>query len=491
MTDFDVVIVGAGLSGIGAAVHLQKLCPQKTYTLLESRGALGGTWDLYRYPGIRSDSDMHTLGYDFKPWRARKAIADGPSILDYVTETAREHDVERHIRFHRRLVAARWSSEQARWTLEVASTDGGPSEQIRCNFLSICSGYYSYDAPHRPHFEGEEDFEGPFFHPQLWPEKLDYRGKRVVVIGSGATAMTLVPSMAEDAAHVTMLQRSPTYVVSRPEEDRLANLLRRIVGEKLAYRLIRAKNVFLQRRVYEKTRSDPEKVKDFLLDRVRRELGDEMVERHFTPSYDPWDQRLCLIPNGDLFEAIRAGKVSVVTATIDRITKRGVRLQSGEELEADILIAATGLELELLGGIRLEVDGEPVDLSRTWTYKGLMFSDVPNLVQTFGYINASWTLRADLVAEYVCRLLNRMDELGVEQCTPRLREEDRDMPARPWIDGFTAGYMQRSMHLFPRQGDRMPWLNTQSYAADKKMIRHDPLEDGVLQLSHPVRHPKA
>jgi cation diffusion facilitator CzcD-associated flavoprotein CzcO len=434
---------------------------------------------------------MHTLGYDFKPWRARKAIADGPSILEYVAETAREYDVERHIRFHRRLIAAHWSSEQARWTLELASTDteadadGGPSEQISCNFLSICSGYYSYDAPHRPHFEGEEDFEGPFFHPQLWPEDLDYRDKRVVVIGSGATAMTLVPAMADEAAHVTMLQRSPTYVVSRPEEDRLANLLRRLVGEKLAYRLVRAKNVFLQRRVYEKTRTDPDKVKDFLLNRVRRELGDEMVERHFTPSYDPWDQRLCLIPNGDLFEAIRGGKVSVVTATIDRITKRGVRLQSGEELEADILIAATGLELELLGGIRLRVDGEPVDLSRTWTYKGLMFSDVPNLVQTFGYINASWTLRADLVAEYVCRLLNRMDELGVEQCTPRLREEDRDMPARPWIDGFTAGYMQRSMHLFPRQGDRMPWLNTQSYAADKKMIREDPLEDGVLQFSHP------
>jgi len=491
MTHFDVVIVGAGLSGIGAAVHLQKRCPTKTYALLESRGALGGTWDLYRYPGIRSDSDMHTLGYEFKPWRARKAIADGPSILDYVAETAREHDVERHIRFHRRLVAARWSSEQARWTLEVASTDGGPPERISCRFLSMCSGYYSYDAPHRPHFEGEEDFEGPFFHPQLWPEELDHRGKRVLVIGSGATAMTLVPAMSDEAAHVTMLQRSPTYVVSRPEEDRLANVLRRLVGEKLAYRLVRAKNVFLQRRVYEKTRSDPKRVRDFLLGRVRRELGDEMVERHFTPRYDPWDQRLCLIPNGDLFEAIRAGKVSVVTASIDRITKRGVRLQSGEELEADILIAATGLELELLGGVRLEVDGEPVDLSRTWTYKGLMFSDVPNLVQTFGYINASWTLRADLVAEYVCRLLNRMDELGVEQCTPRLRDEDRDMPARPWIGGFTPGYMQRSMHLFPRQGDRMPWLNTQSHAADKKMIRHEPIEDGVLEFSHPIRHPKA
>ncbi len=483
---FDVVIVGAGLSGIGAAVHLQQRCPGKTYAILESRGALGGTWDLYRYPGIRSDSDMYTLGYDFKPWRAAKAIADGPSILHYVEETADEYDVRRHIRFHRRLDTARWSSERAQWELEVTSTDGATPEILRCNFLLMCSGYYSYEDPYRPRFEGEEDFEGPMFHPQLWPEDLDYAGKRVLVIGSGATAMTLVPSMARDAAHVTMLQRSPTYVISLPDEDRIANALRRILPAGLAYRIVRAKNVAMQRFMYRKSRTDPQKVRDFLLRRVRKHLGpDYDVEKHFTPRYDPWDQRLCLVPNADLFEAIQSGKASVVTDHIERITKRGVLVGSGEELEADIIVVATGLRLQVLGGAQLEVDGEPVRVPEKFSYKGMMFCDVPNLVQTFGYINASWTLRADLTAEYVCRLISRMDELDMRQCTPRLRADERDMPARPWIEGFSSGYMQRSMHLLPRQGDHEPWLNTQSYRADKKMIRNAPLEDGRLSFSNP------
>jgi cation diffusion facilitator CzcD-associated flavoprotein CzcO len=494
MSHFDVVIVGAGLSGIGAACHLKQRCPDKTFALLERREAIGGTWDLYRYPGIRSDSDMHTLGYAFKPWLADEAIADGPSILEYVNETADEYDVRRHILFGRRVVAAEWSTPDARWTLRVRRGDAGetadePAEQeeITCNFLLMCSGYYSYDEPYRPAFEGEEDFEGPMFHPQEWPDDFDHAGKRVVVIGSGATAMTIVPAMAETAEHVTMLQRSPTWVVSRPDRDVVANFLRKILPAALAYRITRAKNVFLQQRVYEKTRTDPKKVRDFLLRQVRKHLGpDYDVEKHFTPRYDPWDQRLCLIPNADLFEAIKAGRASVVTDHIDRITKRGIRLASGEELQADAIIVATGLNLELLGGAQFAVDGRPVHFPDTFSYKGMMFSGVPNLVQTFGYINASWTLRADLTAEYTCRLLRHMDERGLRQCTPTLRESDRDMPKRPWIQDFPAGYMRRGMHLFPRQGDREPWLNTQRYSVDRKLLREAPLEDGVLRFGNPA-----
>jgi cation diffusion facilitator CzcD-associated flavoprotein CzcO len=485
MSHFDVVIVGAGLSGIGAAVHLQQHCPGKTYAILESRPALGGTWDLYRYPGIRSDSDMHTLGFSFKPWLSPKAIAEGPAILEYVNETADEHGIRPHIRFGRRLDGASWSSEDARWTLDVKRTDGDDeaADPLTCNFLLMCSGYYSYDEPYRPSFPGEEDFEGEMFHPQLWPEGLDYRGKRVVVIGSGATAMTLVPAMADDVEHITMLQRSPTYVASLPWEDRIANTLRKFLPDMLAYRITRWKNVTLQKWFYARTRTAPEKVKKFLLRQVRKHLGpDYDVEKHFTPSYNPWDQRLCLIPDGDLYQAINSGKASVVTDKIDRITKGGIRLASGEELDADIILTATGLNLKLLGGAQFQVDGAPVHFAETFTYKGMMYSGVPNLVQTFGYINASWTLRADLTAEYACRVLNRMDELGVRRVTPRLRPEDQGMPARPWIQDFSSGYMQRRMHLFPKQGDRAPWLNTQSYAADKKMIRKGPIEDGALQF---------
>jgi cation diffusion facilitator CzcD-associated flavoprotein CzcO len=485
MTHYDVVIVGAGLSGIGAAYHLQQRCPGKSYAILEGRDTLGGTWDLYRYPGIRSDSDMHTLGYSFKPWVAEKAIADGPSILDYVNETADENDIRRHIRFQRRLERAAWSSEDARWTLTVAGPDG--PESLHCNFLLMCSGYYSYEEPYRPPFLGEEDFEGLMFHPQLWPQDLDYRGKRVAVIGSGATAMTLVPAMAKDVEHITMIQRSPTYVVSRPDRDWIANTLRRFLPEMWAYRLTRLKNVELQRFFYHRTRVAPARVKELLLRQVRKHLGDEITEKHFTPRYNPWDQRLCLIPNDDLYEAINSGKASVATDQIERITKKGIELESGEQIDADIIIAATGLQLKLLGGVEFDVDGEPVRFPETFTYKGMMYSDVPNLVQTFGYINASWTLRADLTSEYTCRLLNRMDELGMRQCTPRLREQDRDMPKRRWIEDFSAGYMQREMHHFPKQGDRAPWQNTQDFAADKKMIRNAPLEDGALTFDNPGR----
>jgi monooxygenase len=474
----DVVIVGAGLSGIGAGCHLKDKCPDKSFVILESRDAIGGTWDLFRYPGIRSDSDMHTLGFSFKPWTAEKAIADGPSILEYVNEAASDYDLAPHIRYRHAVKSASWSSADQSWTIEIA---GEGSRSISCNFLYMCSGYYSYAKGHTPDFEGLDRYQGKMIYPQFWPEDYDYSGRRVAVIGSGATAMTIVPSMAADAAHVTMIQRSPTYVVSRSDRDAIANFLRKILPDSVAYAITRFKNVQLQRYFYQRTRTRPERIKKRLIGMVQKELGPEYdVEKHFTPAYNPWDQRLCLIPNGDLYDAINRGDVSVVTDEIDHFTESGIQLDSGEKVEADVVVCATGLSMEVLGGVKFSVDGEPLDFSQRWTYKGMMYSDVPNLVQSFGYINASWSLRADLTSEYVCRLLNRMDELGVRQCTPRLREGDESMPARPWIEDFTPGYMQRKMHLFPRQGDRAPWRNTQNYTLDKKMIRKAPLEDGAL-----------
>ena len=486
MDQFDVVIVGAGISGISAAYHLREQCPGRTFTILEGRDAIGGTWDLFRYPGIRSDSDMHTLGYRFKPWREAKAIADGPSIRKYVSETAAESGITPHIRFKRLVRSASWSTEDACWTLEIEHADSGERSTCRCNFLFMCGGYYSYDKGHTPAFEGMDEFQGRIVHPQHWPENLDYAGKRVIVIGSGATAMTLVPSMAEQAAHVTMVQRSPTYVVSRPDHDAIANALRRFLPENWAYAITRFKNVQLQRFFYGRTRAAPAMVKKKLLDGVRHHLGpDYDVDTHFTPTYNPWDQRLCLVPNADLFKAINAGRASVVTDQIERFTARGLLLKSGQELEADLIVTATGLELVVLSGVDFTVDGQPVNFADTWSYKGMMYSGVPNLAQTFGYINASWTLRADLTSEYVCRVLNHMAATGTRQCTPELRAEDQGMQARPWIDGFSAGYMQRVMHLFPSQGDRDPWRNTQNYTEDKKMIRHAPIDDGALRFTNP------
>jgi cation diffusion facilitator CzcD-associated flavoprotein CzcO len=487
MNHYDVVIVGAGLSGIGAACHLREKCPGKSFAILEGRDAIGGTWDLFRYPGVRSDSDMHTLGYNFKPWREAKAIADGPSIRNYVRETAAENGITEHIRFHHLVKSASWSAEDASWRVEAERVDRGDRVVFSCNFLFMCGGYYSYDKGHTPQFEGIEDFQGTVVHPQHWPEGLDYAGKRVIVIGSGATAMTLVPAMAENGARVTMVQRSPTYVVSRPDRDAIANKLRELLPERWAYAITRWKNTQLQRYFYRRTRIAPEKVKQLLLKRVRNELGDDYdVDTHFTPSYNPWDQRLCLIPNADLFTAIKSGTASVVTAHIDRFTDRGLRLTSGQELEADIIVTATGLELAVLSDVEISVDGDRVNLPDTFSYKGMMFSGVPNLVQTFGYINASWTLRADLIAEFVCRLLNHMDATGTRECTPRLREQDRDMAARPWIDDFSAGYMRRAMHRFPKQGDHDPWRNTQDYALEKKIIRRAPLEDGAMHFGNPA-----
>jgi monooxygenase len=490
---FDVVIIGAGISGIGTACHLKRSCSGKSFVLLEGRDDFGGTWDLFRYPGIRSDSDMHTLGYSFKPWREAKAIADGPSIKRYLEETIDEHGLRPHLRYRHLVRSASWSSETSRWTVEAVRTEPARDGRetavpvtLTCGFLSVCAGYYSYRHGHVPDFPGRDRFAGHVVHPQEWPEDLDYAGKRVLVIGSGATAMTLVPAMAADAAHVTMLQRSPTYVVSWPDRDIVANTLRRILPDRVAYALTRWKNIRFQLYLYRQTRTKPEKVKRKLLDRVRKELGkDYDVAKHFTPRYDPWDQRLCLVPNSDLFEAIRSGKASVVTDLIETFTERGIRLQSGQELEADIIVTATGLELVLLGEIAFSVDGEPVDFSKTWTYKGLMYSDVPNLMSTFGYINASWTLRADLIAQYLCRLLQHMDATATTQCTPRLRRSDAGMPERPWIDDFSAGYMRRRMHLFPKQGDRAPWINPQHYLRDRKLFLEEPLEDGCMIFARP------
>ncbi len=479
---FDVIIVGAGLSGIGAAVHLQRECPGRSYTILESRDAIGGTWDLFRYPGIRSDSDMHTLGYSFKPWRDPKAIADGPAIRAYVNETAREHGVEQHIRFQHRVTRLAWSSADATWTVTVQK--GEETTELRCNFLMMCAGYYSYRKAHTPEFPGRDSYRGTVIHPQFWPEDLDYQGKRVVVVGSGATAVTLVPAMAEQAESVVMLQRSPTYVVSRPARDWFANSLRAVLPERWAYAITRWRNVLLQQWVYRRTRTAPHKIRDLLFKRLRKELGpDYDIDTHFTPRYNPWDQRLCLVPDSDLFKSLRSGKAQVVTDTIDRFTEGGIRLASGEELPADIIVTATGLELVVLGEAEVWVDGEPIDFSQTWSYKGLMYTGVPNLVTTFGYINASWTLRADLTAEYCCRLLNHMRETGTVMAVPALRPEDQDMPARDWIEDFSSGYMRRVMHQFPKQGDREPWINPQNYRKDRHMFRHAPLEDGALQFS--------
>lgn len=478
----DVLVVGAGISGIGAAYHLQTSSPDRSFMILEGRADIGGTWDLFRYPGVRSDSDMHTLGYSFKPWKHEKSIADGPAILDYLRETVDENDIERHIHFNHHVDAASWSTDDARWTVSATRTDSNETVSYTCSFLFMCSGYYSYRGGYTPDFAGIADFAGRVVHPQQWPDDLDYAGKRVVIIGSGATAMTLVPAMAHDAGHVTMLQRSPTYVVARPARDGIANRLRKILPESLAYKIVRKKNVVLGQLFYDKTRKQPDKVKGQLLGLTRKQLGTEMVDEHFTPSYNPWDQRLCLIPDGDLYEALNDGSASVVTDHIDTITPTGIKLASGEHLDADIIITATGLQLVTVGEMDFEVDGEPVDFSQTWTYKGLAYSDIPNLVSSFGFINASWTLRADITCDFVCRLLNHMRDTGTDYCVPRLRPSDASMPQRPWIDDFSSGYMQRIMPMMPKQGDRAPWINTQRYHQDVKLISKASVDDGVMQF---------
>jgi monooxygenase len=480
----DVIVIGAGISGISAGYHLSHQCPDRSFAILEGRPDLGGTWDLFRYPGVRSDSDMHTLGFSFKPWVHQKSIADGPSIMAYLRETVEQFGLAPRIRYRHRVLTAEWSSEHARWTLSVQRGDDPEPITMTCGFIMMCAGYYSYRHGHEPHFEGRDQFQGRVVHPQAWPQDLDWNGQRVVVIGSGATAMTIVPAMARTAAHVTMLQRSPTYVVARPDEDRVANALRRVLPARWAYAVTRVKNTTMQQLVYRRSRTHPEQLRQRLLDGVRAAVGPDVdVEQHFTPTYDPWDQRLCLLPHGDLFTALRKGQVSVVTDHIDRFTTTGIRLVSGDELPADIIVTATGLEVVTMGEVALSVDGTPVDLSTTWTYKGVASSDVPNLFSVFGYINASWTLRADLINDYACRVLNHMWATGTQQVTPRLRPEDAAMQPRPWITEFSAGYLQRIMGDLPRQGDREPWVNPQRLAADRRLIAKAPIDDGVLQFT--------
>ena len=475
----DVLIVGAGLSGIGAAHHIQAAFPQRSYAILEARNTMGGTWDLFRYPGVRSDSDMHTLGYRFRPWTDAKAIADGPAILRYVRDTATEAGIDRHIRFGHRVVRAAWSSEDARWTVD-AMHDGVPV-QLTANFLYVCSGYYRYDTGHTPEFPGVERFCGAVVHPQQWPEDLDYTDKKVIVIGSGATAVTLVPAMTDKAAHVTMLQRSPTYILSLPTEDAIANLLRRLLGPRRAYTVTRWKNVAITTLIYQLSRRRPRLVKAMIRKAAARQLPPGYdLDTHFAPRYQPWDQRLCLVPDGDLFTVIRRGRASVVTDHIDEFTETGIRLKSGEHLDADVVVTATGLRLLAFGGIQLNVDGRDISLPETMAYKGMMLSGVPNFVFTVGYTNASWTLKADLVSEHVVRLLRHFDADGYDQCVPV--NDDPTVTERPLLD-FDAGYVLRSVHEFPKAGSRSPWQLGMSYAHDVLNLRHGRLDDNALRFS--------
>jgi len=479
---FDVLIIGAGLSGIAAAYYLQSRCPDRTFAILEARQALGGTWDLFRYPGIRSDSDLYTFGFSFAPWRNEKAIADGPSILKYLQDTAQKFGIVHKIRFSQKVTRSAWDSGRAQWTLSVSA---GTGEALRytCNFLYLCTGYYDFENGHSPRWPGMEKLGGRIIHPQHWPEDLDYTGRRIAVIGSGATAVTLVPALAEQATHVTMVQRSPTYIVALPARDRIADSLRRNLPERAAHGLARWKNILLTMFFYNMARLRPEATKQQILRLAKSQLTPEFdAERHLSPRYNPWDQRLCLIPDGDLFKSIREGRVSIATGEIACFYERGIRMVSGEEVEADIIITATGLNLKLSGGVAVILDGEPFDQSKSYIYKGMMLSGVPNLAYALGYTNASWTLKCELTSRYVCRLLNRMRERGFEVATPRLRESLREEPAI----SLTSGYVQRSIAHLPKQGSKMPWKLYQNYALDLLTLKFGPIEDGTIEFSGPI-----
>lgn len=477
----DVLIVGAGLSGIGAARHLRDKCPDKSFLILEGRDTIGGTWDLFRYPGIRSDSDMYTLGYNFKPWTEPQVIADGHRIRNYIQESAREGSLDQHIRFGHKVLSASWSTETATWTLDVQKK-GGEIVKMSCGWLMMCSGYYNYEEGFTPEFAGRDDFKGQVIHPQFWPENLDYSGKRVVVIGSGATAITLIPSMTDKAGHVTMLQRTPSYVISVPQYDPMAKFLRMFMSEMKVYNICRARNNFITQMIFKLSRKYPNGVRKLLLKQVKAQVGPNFDMKHFTPPYNPWDQRLCAVPNGDMFKVLKKGKASVVTDHIDRFVGNGILLKSGQTLEADIIVTATGLNLRLFGGMQMSVDGKPVDMSKCISYKGLMFSDLPNMSNTLGYTNASWTLKADLIAEYVCRLIKHMDATGTRIAVPR--RNDPSVKEAPLLD-MTSGYVARAAAALPKGADKAPWKLYQNYALDMDQLRNGKLEDGAMEFSKP------
>jgi len=466
---FNVVVVGAGISGIGAGYHLQKQCPNKSFVILEGRERFGGTWDLFRYPGIRSDSDMHTMGYRFKPWIDEKFIADGSSILNYLEETIDENNLGNKIRYQHKVLTSSWSSSTSKWTLEVKNLTSGLTENFTCNFLMMCGGYYNYDEGYSPHFENQEQFNGLIIHPQKWPDNLDYKNKKVVVIGSGATAVTIIPAMADQVEHITMLQRSPTYFMSAPDKDMIGNFFKKIFSQKTAYFLTRWKNILMGNYFYKQCVKNPEKVKEMLINGVRAHLGEDYdIDTHFTPKYKPWDERLCFVPNADMFEAMKSGKASVVTDHIDQFTETGIKLKSGEELTADIIIKATGLNLQFLNGIDVKVDNSQVNISEKLAYKGRMFNDIPNLACSFGYARASWTLGADLSSEYVCKLLNYMDKHGYDYCSPVIGKEVREEGT---YLNLSSGYVKRAIDRMPKQGSREPWKGNQSYLSDVTELR--------------------
>jgi monooxygenase len=480
-SDFDVLIVGAGLSGIGAACHLTRQLKDREFAILEAREDLGGTWDLFRYPGVRSDSDMYTLGYAFRPWTNPKSIADGPSILAYIRDTAKAYGVDRKIRYGMRVEGASWSSREARWRVTVRVSQTGHLRVYSAAFLFVCSGYYDYARGYTPPFPGMDRYKGRIVHPQHWPEDLDYTDKRVVVIGSGATAVTLVPELGKRARHVTMLQRSPTYIISVPDRDALAELLRPLLSSSTAYAVTRLKNVAMGMAFYQFCRRFPKAAKRMFVKQMEKEVGHKAdVKKHFTPRYDPWDQRFCVGPNGDIFETICSGRASVVTDEIETFTETGLLLKSGETLSADVIVTATGFALKFLGGMSLEVDGARIDPAQCITYKGMMLSDVPNLAYAIGYTNASWTLKCDLACDYVCRLLRRMKQGRFTQCRPRIR--DAQIERVPLLD-FSSGYVQRGSHALPQQGSRAPWRLFQNYALDRLLLHHAKIEDGTMELT--------
>ena len=474
----DVLIVGAGLSGIGAGYYMQTLCTERSYMILEGREAIGGTWDLFRYPGVRSDSDMYTLGYSFFPWRDRKAIANGESIRQYICDTAAEYGIDQHIRFQHRVKRASWSSDEALWTVDVVRGPAQETVQFTCRFLYMCTGYYDYEQGYTPDWPGLDEYQGQIIHPQTWPQDFDHSGKRIIVIGSGATAVTLVPALAKEAAHVTMLQRSPTYVLSMPSEDKVATWLNRLLPDWLAHPLIRWKAILLNLIFYYIARWWPKTTARMIVRTAQDELGPAYdVSTHFTPSYNPWDQRLCLVPDSDLFVAIRSGQASVVTDHIDSFTPTGICLRSGEELQADVVVTATGLKMKLMKGVALYVDDKPVDLAQTMSYKGMMYSGVPNLASAFGYTNASWTLKCELTSRYVCRLLKHMDDHGYQQCVAQ--HPGAGVDEEPVIN-FTSGYVQRALADLPAQGSRRPWKVYQNYLLDLMIMRLGAIDDGTM-----------